>query len=319
MTSSGQRLLEVKGLTKFFPVVGSNDVIQAVNNVSFHLDRGETLGLVGESGSGKTTVGRCILRLIEPTDGTILFNGIEITQMKQDEFRRHRHRMQMVFQEPYDALNPRMSVYRIVEEPLTLQGRLGEKERRERVIYILNLVGLDIQHLKLFPHQISGGQQQRVGIARAIATSPELVLLDEPTSSLDISIRARIINLLMRLQHELGLAYIFISHDLLAVRHISHRTAIMYLGKIMEIGDTKSIFQEQLHPYSRALLSSVLYPDPDQVRSAFTLKGEIPSPRNPPSGCVLHTRCPLADERCRAETPILREIGAGRFVACLKA
>lgn len=319
MTAPDTRLLEVRSLTKFFPITGSEEVVQAVNGVSFHLDRGETLGLVGESGSGKTTTGRCILRLIEPTKGTILFDGLDITRIAQNEFRRHRYRMQMVFQEPYDALNPRMSVYRIIEEPLKLKGSMGDRERRERVGGILQMVGLESQHLKLFPHQISGGQQQRVGIARAIATNPDLVLLDEPTSSLDISIRARIINLLIRLQDELGLAYIFISHDLLAVRHISHRTAIMYLGKIMEIARTDEIFREQLHPYSRALLSSVLYPDPDQVRSSFFLKGEIPSPRNPPSGCVLHTRCPLAEERCRTEVQTLREVSPGRFVACWKA
>jgi oligopeptide/dipeptide ABC transporter ATP-binding protein len=314
----GERVLEVKNLVKFFPL-GHQRTVKAVNGVSFHIERGEALALVGESGSGKTTVGRCILRLIEPTEGKISFLGKDVTAMTQEQFRRWRSRIQLVFQEPYDSLNPRMRIGRILDEPLMLTNRSTPDLRRARVLELLYMVGLGAEFLHLYPHQLSGGEQQRVGIARAIATNPDLVVLDEPTSALDVSVRAEILDLLTDLQQQLGLAYLFISHDLTAVRRICQRMAIMYLGKIVETGPTEEIFARPLHPYSRALLSSVLYPDPADQQPRFLLTGEIPSPIDGPPGCSLHPRCPWAIADCAREYPPLEELLPGRRVACFLA
>jgi oligopeptide transport system ATP-binding protein len=290
-----------------------------VNGVSLHINRGEALALVGESGSGKTTVGRCILRLIEPTAGTITFLGEDVTAMTPERFRPWRPRIQLVFQEPYDSLNPRMRIGRILDEPLMLANQSTAGPRRQRVLELLDMVGLGASFLNLYPHQLSGGEQQRVGIARAIATNPELVVLDEPTSALDVSVRAEILDLLTDLQQRLGFAYLFISHDLTAVRRVCQRVAIMYLGKIVETGGTDEIFARPLHPYSRALLSSVLYPDPHQPRARFLLRGEIPSPITLPAGCHLHPRCPWATPECTHGYPPLDELLPGRRVACFRA
>lgn len=310
-------ILEVENLVVEFPV-RRGQVIHAVNGVSFHINRGEALGLVGESGSGKTTVGRCILHLIRPTKGVIRFLGQDVTQMSTSQFRRLRSRIQMVFQDPFDALNPRMRIGEIIADPLARMTNLSRREREARVGELLELVGLRTRYAQLYPHQLSGGEQQRVGIARAIATKPDLVVLDEPTSALDVSVRAEILNLLRDLQHELHIAYLFISHDLTAVRGLCHRVAIMYLGKIVEIGKTEQIFDLPLHPYSRALLSSVLYPNPRQKRSKFPLYGEIPSSIHLPSGCPLHTRCPLAVSECSTIVPSLEEKSPGRWLSCIR-
>jgi oligopeptide/dipeptide ABC transporter ATP-binding protein len=313
-------VLQVKELVKHFPMKGTRDVVHAVTGVSFSIDRGQTLGLVGESGSGKTTVGRCILRLTEPTDGTVLFHGDDITRMPRDEFRQYRPRMQMVFQDPYDSLNPRETAASIIEEPLTLwQGELDKGGRRQRVEELAATVKMRYEMIDQFPHQMSGGEQQRVGIAKAIATSPDLLILDEPTSSLDPSAHAEIVDLLIRLQKDHGFSYLFISHDLMTVRHISHRVAIMYLSQLIEIGTRDQIFEEPQHPYSRSLLSAVLYPDPRIKRSkAYELKGEIPSPIHLPKGCFLASRCPMAEPRCEESIPPLRDLGHGHKVACFR-
>jgi len=313
------KLLEVQGLVKHFPIKGSKLVVQAVNGVSFDISPGETLGLVGESGSGKTTVGRCILRLIEPTDGEVLFKGEAITHISQRVFRRLRPQMQMVFQDPYDSLDPHMPVGRIIEEPLTLWSDMNSAQRQDRVRELAAKVGLQKELLEVYPHQLSGGQQQRVGIARAIATSPALLVLDEPTSALDPYAHAEIIGLLIELQQTLGLAYLLISHDLHAVQYVSNKIAIMYLSMIIEIGNRDEIFRSPQHPYSRALLSSVLYPDPTIKRPRkYVLKGEIPSPIDLPAGCFLYSRCPVALPECKAKRPQLTDLGYGHCVACLR-
>ena len=308
-------LLEVSGLVKHFPLTRTKTV-RAVNDVSFSIRKGEALALVGESGSGKTTTGRCILRLIEPTQGTLVFDGHDIGKMEPATFRALRPRIQMVFQEPYDSLNPRMRIGNIIEEPLRLAGDLTDKERRHRVEEMIELVRLEPYSIGQFPHQFSAGQQQRIGIARALVTKPDLVVLDEPTSALDVSVRAEILDLLSDLQHDLGIAYLFISHDLTAVRRVCDRVAIMYLGKIVESGATEEIFEKPLHPYSRALLSSVLYPDPAIQLSRFTLEGEIPSPIDLPTGCHLHQRCPWVKPRCLEAYPPFEIYGSDRRVAC---
>ena len=314
----GERLLDVRDLVKHFPA-GHRRFVKAVSGVSFHIEKGEALALVGESGSGKTTVGRCILRLIEPTAGTIIFRGRDVSTMEQDRLRALRPHMQMLFQEPYDSLNPRMPIGRIVEEPIRLGKDMSPRKRLERVVEVLDMVRLGSWALDKYPHQFSAGEQQRIGIARAIATEPELVVLDEPTSALDVSVRAEILDLLTDLQEQLGLSYLFISHDLTAVRRVCHRVAIMYLGKIVETGSTAEMFEQPLHPYSRALLSSVLYPDPHEQLSRFVLAGEIPSPIDLPPGCHLYGRCPWAVDACNAAYPDLEEILPGRRVACFRA
>ena len=313
-----ERLLEVSNLVKHFPM-GRRQTVKAINDVSFHIDRGETLALVGESGSGKTTVGRCILRLIEPTEGRIRFAGAQVDTMSADQLRALRPRVQMVFQEPYDSLNPRMRIRKIVEEPILLGGDMTPAQRHDRVAEVLEMVRLGADSMDKYPHQFSAGEQQRIGIARAIATEPELVVLDEPTSALDVSVRAEILDLLTDLQEDLALSYLLISHDLTAVRRVCHRVAIMYLGKIVERGNADELFEQPLHPYSRALLSSVLYPDPSEQLSRFLLSGEIPSPIDLPPGCHLHGRCPWAVDTCNDAYPDAEELLPGRHVACFRA
>ena len=313
-----ERLLEVSNLVKHFPM-GRRQTVKAINDVSFHIDRGETLALVGESGSGKTTVGRCILRLIEPTEGRIRFAGAQVDTMSADQLRALRRRVQMVFQEPYDSLNPRMRIRKIVEEPILLGGDMTPAQRHDRVAEVLEMVRLGADSMDKYPHQFSAGEQQRIGIARAIATEPELVVLDEPTSALDVSVRAEILDLLTDLQEDLALSYLLISHDLTAVRRVCHRVAIMYLGKIVERGNADELFEQPLHPYSRALLSSVLYPDPSEQLSRFLLSGEIPSPIDLPPGCHLHGRCPWAVDTCNDAYPDAEELLPGRHVACFRA
>ncbi len=312
-------VLRVEQLVKHFPIRHSRDVVHAVNNVSFEVRAGETLALVGESGSGKTTVGRCVLRLLEPTSGRIIFNGHDITKFSQKEFRKLRPRIQLVFQEPYDSLNPRMTIHGILDENLFLEGRLNRTQREVRILELLDLTQLSRNLLDRFPHELTGGEQQRVGIARAISTGPDLVVLDEPTSALDISVRAEIINLLRDLQRETGIAYLFISHDLTAVKEVSHRVAIMYLGEIVEIAPNPSIFDYQLHPYGQALLASVLFPDPDALFANVTLEGEIPSPVHLPNGCHLHPRCPFALQYCVTHRPDLKSYTSDRAATCHRA
>jgi oligopeptide/dipeptide ABC transporter ATP-binding protein len=312
-------LLEVRSLVKHFPIRGSHAVVQAVNDVSFHVEQGRTLGLIGESGSGKTTVGRCILKLIEPTEGEILFAGTSIGSLTMDQFRPMRRRIQMVFQDPYRSLNPRMSVKEIVREPLMLHKMGSRSEQEDRVRELIVRVELEPDDLRRYPHQLSGGQQQRVGIARAIATNPDLVVLDEPTSSLDITIRGRITDLLLNLQEELNISYIYISHDLTTVEHLCHDVAVMYLGSIVEIGAKSQVFDAPEHPYSRALLSSALVPDPSVRRPLYALAGEIPSPINLPIGCPLQTRCPEMVAECKQQFPPFVDVGDGHLAACVWA
>jgi peptide/nickel transport system ATP-binding protein len=309
-------VLELAGLIKRFPVKGGRQ-LTAVNDVSFTIRRGEAVALVGESGSGKTTVGRCILRLLEPSEGTVYFKGKDVTLLPREQFRQLRSHIQMVFQDPFDSMDPRQRIGDAIAEPMRLTGSATPAERSARVTQLLELVGLTAAASTLYPHQMSAGELQRVGIARAIATDPDLIVFDEPTSALDVSVRADILNLLRDLQRRLGIAYLFISHDLTAVRRLCHRTAILYLGKLVEIGETESLFKAPMHPYSRALLSSVLYPDPEQVRSPFALTGEIPSPIDLPPGCPLHTRCPMATQHCSQVAPPLEEKTPGRRLSCL--
>jgi oligopeptide transport system ATP-binding protein len=325
--NDGPPLLEVRNLVKHFRVAGGlfggrSGLVRAVDGVSFELRRGETLGLVGESGCGKTTTGRCILQLERPTSGEVIFEGRDLTKLGDDELRAVRRKVQVIFQDPYSSLNPRMTVGQIIAEPLAVHGIVTErKSRAQRVREILTHVGLLPQHAHRYPHQLSGGQRQRVGIARALAVEPALIICDEPVSALDVSIQAQIINLLEDLQAEFGLTYLFVAHDLSVVRHISDRVAVMYLGKIIEITDRKSLYDAPLHPYTKALLSAVPIPDPvlEARRERVVLGGEVPSPLNPPPGCVFHPRCPIAIERCRQEVPELREIRAGHRAACILA
>jgi oligopeptide transport system ATP-binding protein len=325
--AGGDVLLEVRDLVKHFSVGGGMfggraGTVRAVDGVSFALRRGETLGLVGESGCGKTTTGRCILQLERPTSGQVIFEGRELGALSDTELRPMRRRMQVIFQDPYASLNPRMTVGQILAEPLAVHGVVTDRDgRRRRVRDLLSRVGLAPQHADRYPHQMSGGQRQRVGIARALAVEPSLIVCDEPVSALDVSIQAQIINLLEDLQAELGLTYLFIAHDLAVVRHISDRVAVMYLGRIVEIADRRALYENPLHPYTKALLAAVPIPDPalEAQRSRFVLMGEVPSPLNPPPGCVFHPRCPIAIDRCRGEVPPLREVTPGHWAACLLA
>jgi peptide/nickel transport system ATP-binding protein len=310
--SPGEPLVEVDGLTIYFPVGragfwgGQKLFVHAVDDVSFVVHKGETLGLVGESGSGKTTTGRAILRRIPVTSGSIRFKGRDITRVKGEQLRHLRRDMQLVFQDPYASLNPRMRILDLVAEPLVVHGLVKHvKEARDQVAELLELVGLPADAVDRYPHAFSGGQRQRVGIARALALSPDLIIADEPVSALDVSIRAQVVNLLQDLQDQLGLTYLFIAHDLSVVRHISHRIAVMYAGKLVEIGDRDQIYEDPKHPYTKALLSAVPIPDPDlqQGRQREVLTGEIPNPVTPPTGCRFHTRCPIAVDRCREEPP----------------
>jgi oligopeptide/dipeptide ABC transporter ATP-binding protein len=314
-------VLEVEDLKTYFPVrkgllrrtVGH---VHAVDGVSFTIGAGETLGLVGESGCGKTTVGRSVLRLIEPTAGVIRLGGRDITRLGRAELRPLRREMQIIFQDPFSSLNPRMRAGDIVGEPLKVHGTVPPRERRERVAALFARVGLSEAQMDNYPHQFSGGQRQRIGVARALALNPKLIVGDEPVSALDVSIQAQVINLLTDLQRELGLSYLFISHNLAVVEHISHRIAVMYLGRIVEHTDRETLFRKPLHPYTEALLAAVPVPDPAARRAKRVLQGDVPSPLHPPAGCHFHTRCPYAEARCRSETPYLREIEPGHHVAC---
>jgi oligopeptide/dipeptide ABC transporter ATP-binding protein len=319
--TSNMPVLEVKDLKKHFPVkkgllrhtVGH---VYAVDGISFSINEGETLGLVGESGCGKTTAGRAVLRLIEPTSGSVKVEGKEITGLSKMEMRPYRREMQIVFQDPFSSLNPRMTAGDIVGEPLQVHGVTGRKVRRDRVAALFERVGLRPAQMTNYPHQFSGGQRQRIGIARALALGPKLIVGDEPVSALDVSIQAQVINLLQDLQRERRLSYLFISHNLAVVEHISHRIAVMYLGRIVEYADTRSIFTRAQHPYTEALLSAVPVPDPAVKRKKRVLQGDVPSPVNPPAGCHFHTRCPYAEARCKVEVPLLREIAPGHHVSC---
>ncbi len=322
-TTGGGRaaVLEVRGLKKHFPLrkgllQRAAGTVFAVDGVSFSIFAGETLGLVGESGCGKSTVGRTILRLIEPTAGSICIDGRDITQLSKTELRPYRRQMQIIFQDPFSSLDPRMSAGDIVAEPMRVHGTARGAEVRKKVAELFERVGLRKAQMDAFPHQFSGGQRQRIGIARALALQPKLIVGDEPVSALDVSIQAQVLNLMMDLQRDMGLAYLFISHNLAVVEHISHRIAVMYLGRIVEYTDKHTLFTRPQHPYTELLLLAVPVPDPRVKRTKRVLQGDVPSPISPPSGCHFHTRCPYAVDRCRAETPALREVKTGQWVAC---
>ena len=321
-------LLEVKNLKMYFPVTSGIIFqkkvadIKAVDDISFFVRRGETLGLVGESGCGKTTTGRCILQLYKPTAGQVIFEGQELTELSNRQMRAMRREMQVIFQDPYSSLNPRMTAGNIVGEPLTVHGLVaGKAEYRERVADLFQNVGLNPYMADRFPHEFSGGQRQRIGVARALSVSPKFIVADEPVSALDVSIQAQIINLLEELQEQFNLTYLFIAHDLSVVRHISDRVGVMYLGHLVEIADRNDIYINPIHPYTKALLSAVPIPDPviDAQRERILLTGEVPSPLNPPSGCVFHTRCPIAIDECSQVIPELREVEPNHWSACIRS
>jgi oligopeptide transport system ATP-binding protein len=318
MNTNHQQLVEVRGLVKHFAVENSDDVVRAVDGVSFEIFRGETLGLVGESGCGKSTVGRCLLRLIEPTAGEIDFEGRDVLSLGKSEMREIRREMQIVFQDPYASLNPRMKVGDIVGEPLVIHKVGNKKERRERVAELLKKVGLDPDYRNRYAHEFSGGQRQRIGVARTLALNPKLIVADEPVSALDVSVQAQVVNLLQELQQEFGLAYLFISHGLAVVEHISSRVAVMYLGRIVEVATAAELYANALHPYTQALLSAIPVPDPTHKRDRIVLQGDVPTPINPPSGCRFRTRCPIAIEECARIDPDLREVSSGHTVACIR-
>ena len=314
-------LLEVRDLKKYFPIKSgilgrTANVLRAVDGVSFTIRKGETLGLVGESGCGKTTLGRTLLRLIEPTEGSIHFEGTEITRLPREQMRRLRRQMQMIFQDPYSSLNPRMTAGAMIEEGLIIH-RLGSRvERKKRVAELLDVVGLSPKVTGKYPHEFSGGQRQRIGIARALALLPKLIVADEPVSALDVSIQAQILNLLIELQESFSLTYLFISHDLRVVEHVSDRVAVMYLGRIIELAPARLLYGNPSHPYTQALLASVPVPDPTRKSLKASVPGDVPSPVSPPSGCYFHPRCPHCMEVCRREFPALHEVEPGHFVAC---
>lgn len=329
MTSTNNKdiLLEVKNLKMFFPITSGLIItrkvaeIKAVDDVSFFIKRGETLGLVGESGCGKTTVGRCIIRLYTPTAGQILFEGSDLAVLNNTQMRAMRRKIQVIFQDPFSSLNPRMTSGNIIGEPLLIHKMVKSKaEFKERVAEILTTVGLNAYMADRYPHEFSGGQRQRIGIARSLAVRPDFIVADEPVSALDVSIQAQIINLLEELQEQFSLTYLFIAHDLSVVRHISDRVAVMYLGHMMEIASRQEIYENPLHPYTKALLSAVPIPDPavESQRERIILVGDVPSPRKPPSGCVFHTRCPIAIDECNKDIPPLREASPDHWVACIR-
>jgi oligopeptide transport system ATP-binding protein len=324
-TSGGEdTLLRVENLKMYFPITQGIifqrrvGFVRAVDDISFGIQRGETLGLVGESGCGKSTTGRAILQLYKPTDGQVIFDDKNLVQMKGGEMRRMRREMQMIFQDPYASLNPRMTVGSIIGEPLEIHNLAKGRAKQERVQELLRTVGLNPYFANRYPHEFSGGQRQRIGIARALAVEPKFIVCDEPISALDVSIQAQIINLLEELQEKLGLTYLFIAHDLAVVRHISDRVAVMYVGKIVELTDRNSIFENPLHPYTRALLSAIPVPDPvvEKKRTRIILTGDVPSPVNPPPGCRFNPRCPYAEDNCRTDEPPLNEVKPGHWVAC---
>jgi oligopeptide/dipeptide ABC transporter ATP-binding protein len=300
-------ILEVRDLVKHFPVKGGR--ICAVNGVSFRQARGETIGIVGESGCGKSTLARTVLRLIEPTSGHLLFDGEDLLRLPPKALRRRRRDMQIIFQDPYASLDPRVRIGTSIEEPLLIHGFGRRAERARRVAELLDLVGLGAEAAARYPHEFSGGQRQRIGIARAIAAGPKLVIADEPVSALDVSIRSQILNLLALLRDRLALSLLFISHDLAVIRYVSERVAVMYLGQLVEVGDVASIYEEPAHPYTQALLSAIPQPDPDRRRKRIVLAGDVPSPEHPPRGCPFHPRCPQAMDRCRTEIPLERNLG----------
>jgi oligopeptide transport system ATP-binding protein len=313
-------LLEVNGLKKYFPITGGifgrkQGEVKAVDDVSFYVKKGETLGIVGESGCGKSTTGRLLMRLIEASDGRILFEDKEITSMSKNELRKTRRDIQMVFQDPYASLNPRHSIQQILEEPLIVHGIGNKEERKKRVQEMLEVVGLSSYHARRYPHQFSGGQRQRIGIAKALMTKPKLIIADEPVSALDVSIQAQVLNLMKDIQTEFQLTYIFIAHDLGVVRHISDRVGVMYLGRLIELADSEELYENPLHPYTKALLSAVPIPDPDIKRETILIEGELPSPANPPSGCAFHTRCSQVMDICKTTRPVERNLN-GHSVAC---
>ena len=315
---SSETLVGVRDLFKHFPVEGSDDVVRAVDGVTFQIFAGETLGLVGESGCGKSTVGRCLLRLIEPTAGHVSFQGRDILALDRKELRQIRREMQIIFQDPYASLNPRMKIGDIVAEPLVIHNEGTRGDRRERVAQLLRRVGLDPDYMNRYAHEFSGGQRQRIGVARTLALNPKLIVADEPVSALDVSVQAQVVNLLQELQQEFRLTYLFISHGLAVVEHISTRVAVMYLGRIVEIAAAADLYAQPLHPYTQALLSAIPIPDPRQKRNRIILQGDVPTPINPPSGCRFRTRCPIAIEDCAYIDPELREVSPGHAVACIR-
>lgn len=319
-------IVQAVNLQKIFDVdkkflTGKSRQLKAVDGVSFDIARGETFGLVGESGCGKTTVGRMLVRLYEPTNGKVLFDGEDISHLSPKELLPYRRRIQMIFQDPYASLNPRMTVSGIIQEPLLMNRDFSAKDRDDRARELVEVVGLKPDHLDRYPHEFSGGQRQRIGIARALANSPEFIVCDEPISALDVSIQAQVVNMLEELQQKFGFSYLFVSHDLSMVRHISHRVGVMYLGHMVEMADVEELYSNMLHPYTRALLSAVPIADPDRAAKAqrIVLQGDVPTPIDPPSGCPFRTRCPLASEACAASRPELRDMGGGHVVACHKA
>ena len=317
-----EKLLELKNVKKYFPVKAgvfrrTVDYVKAVDDVSFHIFKGETLGLVGESGCGKSTTGRTILRLLEATEGDIYFEGKNLVELGKKELRDIRKDMQIIFQDPYASLNPRMTVADIVGEPLDIHNLVDNKqERNERVLEILDTVGLSEDHMKRYPHEFSGGQRQRIGVARALAVDPKIIIADEPVSALDVSIQAQVINMMQDLQDDFDLTYLFIAHDLSVVKHISDRIAVMYLGKLVEVADKTELFENTLHPYTQALLSAIPVADPTYDKERIILEGDVPSPVDPPSGCRFHPRCPKAMDVCSEKEPEFKDYGDGHFAAC---
>ena len=313
-----QAFVEVQNLKKYFPV-GNHRVLKAVDGISFAIRKGETLGLVGESGCGKSTAGRTVIRLHEPTSGSVVIDGTEVTKLSRSKLKAFRRKMQMIFQDPYASLNPRMTVLDIIGEALDIHGLVKSRaERTRRVEELLELVGLSAQHASRYPHEFSGGQRQRIGITRALAVQPEFIVCDEPISALDVSIQAQIVNLLIDLQKKMGLTYLFVAHDLAMVKYISDRIAVMYLGQIVELASSEDLYDQPQHPYTKALMSAIPIPDPEveAKKERIILQGELPNPISPPSGCPFRTRCPFAMERCAEEKPAFREVRPGHWAAC---